>query len=361
MGSVTFSMPLMAGLADMPVAGAAVVESSNLPDILSEFETEFAVFLGEIIQPAGQANPWTNPHDKDCSDRDELPIIYAVLPVPPARAPLPLEFSEISLRSPGDSAPAISQEPTAPLRPASSVGETAASRFTQPGAATPDLAAFSGLLSETANAEPFPQTQAVNESPRPPALPQHQTLDASTPVEKVPFEELKSTGNAPDVWVAPSTPENPLGRGNEASAETASAPPAAAKDGHEVESESPLPQPLTRTMQVHLGDDSATRVHVRLAERGGQVHFDVRTSNSEFAGALREGLPGLVRSLQGSGYNAEIWRPGNAPLQSSQDGTGSRDSRGDLPDHRRQREPQAKVTRNRSRRWRSLLSGFAQS
>jgi hypothetical protein len=60
-------------------------------------------------------------------------------------------------------------------------------------------------------------------------------------------------------------------------------------------------------LQLNGGDQ---RVEVRMVERGGDVHVDVRTPDARLAGALREDLPALSARLEQSGFHAENWHTG---------------------------------------------------
>jgi len=52
------------------------------------------------------------------------------------------------------------------------------------------------------------------------------------------------------------------------------------------------------------------RVEVRLMERGGEVHVDVRTPDTHLASTLREDLSALSSRLTESGFRTETWHPG---------------------------------------------------
>lgn len=71
------------------------------------------------------------------------------------------------------------------------------------------------------------------------------------------------------------------------------------------------PAPTARSLQLDL-NSAGERVAVRLAERGGTVQVDVRTSDSRLAGALREDLPQLAARMEQTGFRAEAWHPATA-------------------------------------------------
>lgn len=91
-------------------------------------------------------------------------------------------------------------------------------------------------------------------------------------------------------------------------------------------------------ISVRLVDGDASSVHLRVAEKGGELTFDVRAANAALAGTLRQELPELLKRLQSTGYQVEIRQP-EAVLQtptmtSSESAAGGHDS----PGHRRRRE-----------------------
>jgi hypothetical protein len=73
--------------------------------------------------------------------------------------------------------------------------------------------------------------------------------------------------------------------------------------------EAARPAPMAHEIKLQLsGGDQ--RVEVRMVERGGEVHVDVRTPDARLAGALREDLPALSARLEQSGFHAESWHTG---------------------------------------------------
>jgi hypothetical protein len=73
----------------------------------------------------------------------------------------------------------------------------------------------------------------------------------------------------------------------------------------------PVPEPAPGTpardilLRLSEGDQ---RVAVRLVERQGEVHVEVRTPDAGLAGDLRRDLPSLAARLEQSGIRAETWR-----------------------------------------------------
>ena len=111
-------------------------------------------------------------------------------------------------------------------------------------------------------------------------------------------------------------------------------------------SDAPAPAaaaPADRTMEARLVPDppksAATahdmrfaigagdqRVEVRVAERGGEVHVDVRTPDERLAGSLRDDLPSLTAKLESAGLRAETWHgdPSSGAGRERQQETASR-------------------------------------
>ena len=71
------------------------------------------------------------------------------------------------------------------------------------------------------------------------------------------------------------------------------------------------PVPAARSLQLDV-NTAGERVAVRLAERDGTVHVDVRTSDNRLAGTLREDLPELTARMEQTGFQAEAWHPAAA-------------------------------------------------
>lgn len=65
-------------------------------------------------------------------------------------------------------------------------------------------------------------------------------------------------------------------------------------------------QSAPRDIKLELSS-GGQRVEVRVADRGGDVHVAVRTSDTHLAGALREDLPALSSRLEQTGLRADTW------------------------------------------------------
>jgi hypothetical protein len=109
-------------------------------------------------------------------------------------------------------------------------------------------------------------------------------------------------------------------------------------------------------MQVGGGDQ---RVQLRVVERAGEVHVDVRTSDGNLAGAMRQELPALASRLEQTGFRAETWHGGAAteadrPQAADSSSGASQDNSQDAPrqDGRGQQDnPQQQQQQQQQRPW----------
>jgi hypothetical protein len=60
---------------------------------------------------------------------------------------------------------------------------------------------------------------------------------------------------------------------------------------------------------LELAGQGDQRVEVRVSERAGDTHVQVRTPDTGLARDLQEDLPALASKLQQSGFRAETWHP----------------------------------------------------
>jgi hypothetical protein len=141
---------------------------------------------------------------------------------------------------------------------------------------------------------------------------------------------------------APAQPGDPAG------------PPEPPSAASRIEPEPPAAPAAPRDIQLEL-TNGGQRVEVLVADRGGDVHVAVRTSDTDLAGALREDLPALSARLEQTGLRAEAWhtqtpagdrRPeGERPPPASAGdphGQPAQDPRGQPGDSQRRPAPQAK-------------------
>jgi hypothetical protein len=111
-------------------------------------------------------------------------------------------------------------------------------------------------------------------------------------------------------------------------------------------------KPATHEIKLVVGAKGEERVEVRVAERNGDIHVAVRTSDSRLATELREDLPTLAAKLEQTGYRTDTWHPGsaspdrpaemarNANSQDSQSGFNKQGGGQGEPQQRDQRDPE---------------------
>ena len=114
------------------------------------------------------------------------------------------------------------------------------------------------------------------------------------------------------------------------------------------------PQQRTGTAQeiaIRIEQPDAAPVDLRVVERSGQVHVDVRTPDAALQSSLRGDLGTLTNSLQRAGYHAETFTPSSASDRTAssaqtsnrddhQDSSQNRSGTGSFSDGRRQQQQQ---------------------
>lgn len=90
----------------------------------------------------------------------------------------------------------------------------------------------------------------------------------------------------------------------------------------------PAPKPAAPVNEIvmRISQPGAQNVDVQVSQKAGEVHVAVRTSDSDLAHGLRQGLPELTGRLESSGYRAETWRPAVSMAAPPQAATETRDS-----------------------------------
>jgi hypothetical protein len=174
------------------------------------------------------------------------------------------------------------------------------------------------------------QDEAASEAKPAPADPQADTELPSTVTSgtQARAEQIvHAVGNAPgpptieptlvqpalSTIAMPPTPVNPVPVIN-TNASSAPAPPPQAPGAHladEPVSRQPEQhaQPL-RSLSLEFAPDGAQDVRVRVAERDGDVHISLHSTDPAFSGRLSDGVHELVGTLANAGYDAEGWTQG---------------------------------------------------
>lgn len=73
---------------------------------------------------------------------------------------------------------------------------------------------------------------------------------------------------------------------------------------------------------------------LRIAERGNEIHFAVRSSGGEVSQNLRDNLHELVRGMEKSGFTTELWKPSVAQSAASQNTPDREPAKGNQQDSR---------------------------
>jgi hypothetical protein len=109
----------------------------------------------------------------------------------------------------------------------------------------------------------------------------------------------------------------------------------------------PLRTGAAQEISIRIAPPDSPAVDLRVVERGGQVHVDVRTPDSAMQTALRQDLGTLTNSLERAGYHAETFTPSSTlgrAVPSAQTGNHQQDpsqnrgGAGDFSGDRRQQQ-----------------------
>jgi hypothetical protein len=91
---------------------------------------------------------------------------------------------------------------------------------------------------------------------------------------------------------------------------------------------------VAQEITIRVEQPDASPVDLRVVERSGQVHVDVRTPDAAMQTSLREDLGTLTSSLQRAGYHAETFIPSTATGRASSAQTGNQDDHQDPSQNR---------------------------
>jgi hypothetical protein len=70
-------------------------------------------------------------------------------------------------------------------------------------------------------------------------------------------------------------------------------------------------------ISIRIAQPDASPVDLRVVERSGQVHVDVRTDDTSMQTSLRQDLGALTNSLQKAGYHAETFAPASTTARTA--------------------------------------------
>lgn len=115
--------------------------------------------------------------------------------------------------------------------------------------------------------------------------------------------------------------------------------------------EPPLRTGAAQEIAIRIAPPDAPAVDLRVVERAGQVHVDVRTADAVMQSSLRQELGTLTSTLERAGYHTETFTPASAlgraaasaqagNQDTQQDPSQNRGGSGDFSGERRQPQPQ---------------------
>jgi hypothetical protein len=156
----------------------------------------------------------------------------------------------------------------------------------------------------------LPLTVMSGTQPRPAEQIVHAFASAPGPaaIEPAPAQPASASTVA-----IPLTPVNPPPAIN-SNANSVPAPPPQASATHLADEpvsrqQEQHAQPL-RSISLEFAPDGAQDVRVRLAERSGDVHISLHSTDAALSGRLSDGVHELVGTLANAGYDAQAWSHG---------------------------------------------------
>jgi len=270
--------------------GINIAAATTLPSRLPETKVAFTAVLTPMKDTAtADATP-------------DLPLQAVTMPDATGPAPTPTPVAPAAAAVP--SAPAL---PAAGLVPATAPG---AGGNTQQNGNTPSEQGES----EQAPAAPAPvSTDARNKT-----IPVKETDDPQPLVTSSPGAPVEHTSTV----TAPANPVHTTA-GLQTDIPAAKVTPSEATAEALRTSESnlapaaPLKTGAAQEITIRIDQPDASPVDLRVVERSGQLHVDVRTPDAAMQSSLRADLGTLTNSLQRAGYHAETFTPSGAARTAS--------------------------------------------
>jgi hypothetical protein len=114
--------------------------------------------------------------------------------------------------------------------------------------------------------------------------------------------------------------------------------PSTAEDSRASELEPDLPAApqlhmgAAQEISIRIAQPDASTIDLRVVERSGQLHVDVRSSDTALQSSLRQDLGTLTNSLERAGYHSETFTPSSMLGRTSQ--AGNQESRQDQSQNR---------------------------
>ena len=217
-----------------------------------------------------------------------------------------------------------------------------------------------GNAQQTSGASSQQQSSQQNDSPETPAKPIAISPEAKI---KPAVQQVDTTPEAPAIVHAVVIPTFAAAEITHAATTQSGAPapevtPYSAMAEALRTTESNLAPATSRTgvaqeISIRISPADSPAVDLRVVERAGQVHVDVRTADSAMQSSLRQDLGNLTNSLERAGYHTETFIPSQALARAAssaetghqgnqQDTSQNRGGSGDSSGGRRQQQQQQK-------------------
>jgi hypothetical protein len=329
-----------------------------------------------VSAPASQITAAAGGSKENMAPATTPPVVPSGSAAPAAKSSPEMRTAFTAILTPMKDTPAVSgsQIPPSP-EPATSasnppaVATGIASVAAQPVAAQnslPQVAGPATATQETTDPQAGGDTpsQQGNDSPETPARPVTPAADArNKPAvqqdDNVPEAAAASAVHDRSIESFVPAPPADATRANAATPSNETAPAATpysatAEALRTTESDlAAAPQPRTGAAQeisIRIAPPDSPAVDLRVVERAGQVHVDVRTSDSAMQTSLRQDLGTLTNSLERAGYHTETFTPSSiltraaasAQTDHQQDPSQNRGGTGDFSGGRRQQQQQQK-------------------
>jgi hypothetical protein len=152
-----------------------------------------------------------------------------------------------------------------------------------------------------------PKTAAPQSEPAPQVTHSTAAQPAPPTPESIPAPARPPIAQSHPVIVAP-TPQAPSAQAHPAP--KSAPPPSPVSHLEELAPDDPKQQaqPL-RSLSLEFTPDGAQDVRLRLAERAGDVHISLHSTDPALSGRLSDGVHDLVGNLSSAGYDAQAWTP----------------------------------------------------
>ena len=129
------------------------------------------------------------------------------------------------------------------------------------------------------------------------------SLPGESMVQSAPVQPTQTS-----VFITAATPQAPFTNSSSGTKEEQQTRPTAQLEEPLLDEAKQQAQPL-RSISIEFTPDGAQDVRVRLAERAGDVHISLHSTDPVLTGRLTDGVHDLVGTLTSAGYDAQAWTP----------------------------------------------------